>query len=55
MDKYIAYEKAIEVIQESREWCESISENGVYQSYISGVLDMMYKFIDQIETEEMNK
>lgn len=53
MNKYIVYEKAIDVIRDSTEWSEN-EENKVYANYILGVLEMADRIIEEIEERKIN-
>ncbi len=53
MNKYIVYEKAIDVIRDSTEWSEN-EENKVYANYILGVLEMTDRIIEEIEERKIN-
>lgn len=49
MDKITVYEIAIEVLRDTIEY-----KNEVDNSYVSGIIDMTDKIIDQIDNERMN-
>lgn len=50
MDKGIVYEKAIEVLRDTIGCYEDVDN-----SYVSGIIDMADKIIEQIDDENMRK